>query len=283
MVKKSLLILAAAICLSCGKLELVNMFFPFAEDVNNRVAESLEWNSGAGVTTLNVPEDTYRFYACSDIHIEDTRPANFASMVEKENADEKAAFYLVLGDLLFGKEHMEWVSEIMEAPGNDPGFIIAGNHDIFYGGWEQWKDLFHSSTYYFFVQTPSAKDIYVMLDSANGTLGEKQLAWLRDVLENQRPGCRHCFVCVHTHFFRTDASQLPSTNFTMEETYTLTSLFSKSAVNHVLGGHDHFRDVNTYDGVTYITLDQIKDGTDSASYMVFDTGQNIDYQFITVQ
>lgn len=281
--KKLALILLLVSSVSCGKLDLVNMFLPLSTDVNKRVEQSLEWNKGAGVTTLSVPEDTYRFYACSDIHLEETRPANFSSMIEKEKADEKAAFYLVLGDLLFGKDHMEWVSEIMDAPGNDPGFIIAGNHDIFYGGWEQWKDLFHSSTYYFFVQTPSAKDIYIMLDSANGTLGEKQLDWLRDVLENQRPGCRHCFVCVHTNFFRTDASQLPSTNFTLEETYTLTSLFSKSSVDFVLGGHDHFRDVSTYDGVTYITLDQIKDGTDNASYMVFDTGQNIDYQFITVQ
>lgn len=281
--KKLALILLLFSSISCGKLDLVNMFLPLSTDVNKRVEQSLEWNKGAGVTTLCVPEDTYRFYACSDVHLEETRPANFSSMIEKEKADEKAAFYLVLGDLLFGKDHMEWVSEIMDAPGNDPGFIIAGNHDIFYGGWEQWKDLFHSSTYYFFVQTPSAKDIYIMLDSANGTLGEKQLDWLRDVLENQRPGCRHCFVCVHTNFFRTDASQLPSTNFTLEETYTLTSLFSKSSVDFVLGGHDHFRDVSTYDGVTYITLDQIKDGTDNASYMVFDTGQNIDYQFITVQ
>lgn len=281
--KKLALILLLVSSVSCGKLDLVNMFLPLSTDVNKRVEQSLEWNKGAGVTTLSVPEDTYRFYACSDIHLEETRPANFSSMIEKEKADEKSAFYLVLGDLLFGKDHMEWVSEIMDAPGNDPGFIIAGNHDIFYDGWAQWKDLFHSSTYYFFVQTPSAKDIYIMLDSANGTLGEKQLDWFRDVLENQRPGCRHCFVCVHTNFFRTDASQLPSTNFTLEETYTLTSLFSKSSVDFVLGGHDHFRDVSTYDGVTYITLDQIKDGTDNASYMVFDTGQDIDYQFITIQ
>ena len=281
MVRKAFLILAAALCFSCEKLEIKNMLFPYADDVNTRVAESLGWNDGAGVTTVTVPADAYRFYACSDIHIEDDRPANFQQMVQKEMADEKGAFYLVLGDLLFGKDHMEWVAETMNAAGNDPGFIIAGNHDIFYGGWEQWKDLFHSSTYYFFVQTPSAKDIYIMLDSANGTLGEKQLAWLEDVLGSQRPGCRHCIVCVHTNMFRTDISQFPSTNFTLEETYRLTALFSKNSVEFVLSGHDHFRDVSVYDGVTYITLDQIKDGTSNASYMTFDIGQNIDYQFVS--
>jgi len=280
MVRKAFLILASALCFSCGKLEIKNMLFPYAEDVNTRVAESLGWNDGAGVTTLTVPQDSYRFYACSDIHIEDSRPANFSSMLEKERADEKSAFYLVLGDLLFGKDHMEWVAETMGAAGNHPGFIIAGNHDIFYGGWKQWKDLFHSSTYYFFVQTPAFKDIFIMLDSANGTLGEKQLAWLKDVLENQRPGCRHCIVGVHTNMFRTDISQFPSTNFTLEETYILTALFSKNSVDMVLSGHDHFRDVTNYKGVTYITHDQIKDGTSNASYTVFDIGQSVDYQFV---
>ncbi len=278
--KKTVLILAAALCFSCGKLEMKNMLFPYAEDVNTRVAESLGWNEGAGVTTLTAPQDSYRFYACSDIHIEDSRPVNFQQMVDKDRADELSAFYLVLGDLLFGKDHMEWVAEIMGAAGNHPGFVIAGNHDIFYGGWEQWKDLFHSSTYYFYVQTPSSKDIFIMLDSANGTLGEKQLEWLKDVLEKQRPGCRHCIVCVHTNMFRTDLTQFPSTNFTLEETYTLTSLFSKNSVDAVLSGHDHFRDVTSYKDVTYITLDQIKDGTSNASHMIFDVGQVVDYQFV---
>lgn len=279
MVKKAIYILAAALACSCGKLEIVNILFPYAQEVNERVEESLAWNAGAGVTTLTVPVDSYRFYACSDIHIEENSPANFQAMVQKERADEGSYFYLVLGDLLFGKEHMEWVADVMSDPENHPGFIIAGNHDIFYGGWEQWKELFGSSTYYFFVQTPSFKDIYIMLDSANGTLGEKQLSWLKDVLDNDRSGCRHCIVGVHTNMFRTDLSQLPSTNFTLEETYALTSLFSKTGVDLVLSGHDHFRDVTVFDGVTYITLDQIKDGTANASYLTVDAGDEVEFDF----
>lgn len=279
MVKKALYILAAALACSCGKLEIVNMLFPYAQEVNERVEESLAWNAGAGVTTLTVPVDSYRFYACSDIHIEENSPANFQAMVQKERADEGSFFYMVLGDLLFWKEHMEWVADVMSDPENHPGFIIAGNHDIFYGGWEQWKELFGSSTYYFFVQTPSFKDIYIMLDSANGTLGEKQLSWLKDVLDNDRSGCRHCIVGVHTNMFRTDLSQLPSTNFTLEETYALTSLFSKTGVDLVLSGHDHFRDVTVFDGVTYITLDQIKDGTANASYLTVDAGDEVEFDF----
>ena len=83
--------------------------------------------------------------------------------------------------------------DIIYDPANDPGFVIVGNHDLFYDAWDAWLQTFHTSTYYYYVQTPSFKDIYIMLDSANGTLGEKQSAWLEDVLSNQRSGCRHCF------------------------------------------------------------------------------------------
>ena len=283
MVKRLCLISLAALALSCGKLDVVNMLLPLATNVNDRVAESLAWNASAGVRTLTVPADDYRWYACSDVHIEDSKPANFLAVVQAEKADEGAYFYQLLGDLLFGTEHMDWVTDFVDDPGNDPGFVIIGNHDLFFDNWDAWKASFHSSTYYFFVQTPGFRDIYIMLDSANGTLGEKQTAWLEDVLSKQRPGCRHCFVSVHTNIFRTDTSQFPSTNFTLEETYYLLDLMSRSSVDMMIAGHDHVRDVTTYNGVTYITLDAIKDGFADASYLTVNVGQTIDYQFISVK
>ena len=284
MVRRLSVILLCALALSCGKLDIKNMLLPLAKDVNKRVEESLAWNASAGVTTLMVTADDYRWYACSDVHIENSRPANLLTMVQAEKADDGAYFYQLLGDLIFGPEHMDWVTEIVDNPENDPGFVIIGNHDLFFDGWDAWKAAFHSSTYYYFVQTPGGfRDIYIMLDSANGTLGEKQTAWLEDVLSKQRPGCRHCFVSVHTNIFRSDLTQFPSTNFTLEETYYLLDLMSRSNVDMMIAGHDHFRDVAFYNGVTYITLDQIKDGTANASYMTVDVGQTVEYQFVSVE
>ena len=283
MVKRACLILLSAMALSCGKLDVVNMLLPLAKDVNKRVAESLAWNASAGVTTITVPADDYRWYVCSDIHIEDSKPASFLAMVQAEKADDGAYFYQLLGDLIFGTEHMEWVTEIVDNTAYDPGFVIIGNHDLYFDNWDAWKAAFHSSTYYYFVQTPGFRDIYIMLDSANGTLGEKQTAWLEEVLAKQRPGCRHCFVSVHTNILRTDTSQFPSTNFTLEETYYLLDLMSHSSVDMMVAGHDHVRDVTTYNGVTYITLDAIADGFADASYMKVNVGQTIDYQFVSVK
>ena len=283
MVKRACVILLSALALACGKLDVVNMFLPLAKDVNKRVEESLAWNASAGVRTLTVPADDYRWYVCSDIHIEDSKPANFLAMVQAEKADEGAYFYQLLGDLIFGTEHMEWVTEIVDNTAYDPGFVIIGNHDLFFDGWDAWKAAFHTSTYYFFVQTPGFRDIYIMLDSANGTLGETQTAWLEEVLSRQRPGCRHCFVSVHTNILRTDTSQFPSTNFTLEETYYLLDLMSHSSVDMMVAGHDHFRDVSFYNGVTYITLDTIQDSFSNASYMKVNVGQTVDYQFVSAK
>ena len=265
---------------SCGKLDVVNMLLPLATDVNKRVEQSLEWNASAGVTTLSVPSDNYRWYACSDVHIEDARPANLLAMVQAEKADEGAFFYQILGDLVFGTEHMDWVTEIVDNPEYDPGFVIIGNHDLFFDNWDAWRAAFHTSTYYYIVQTPSFRDIFIMLDSANGTLGEKQIAWLEELLTAERAECRHCMVSVHTNMFRTDISQFPSTNFTLEETYRLLDIFSSHSVDMVLSGHDHFREVAIFNGVRYITLDQIKDDTSNASYMKVDMGATVDYQFV---
>ena len=279
MVKRLILLLSLA-AVSCGKLDMANMFLPLAEDANTRVLESMAWNKSAGVTTLSVPSDSYRWYVCADIHVDDTKPARFQRMVDAERTDSESFFYQVLGDMLFGTEHLDLVSDIVYAPGNDPCFVLAGNHDIYFGGWDAWKAVFHSSTYYYYVQTPAYRDLYIMLDSANGTLGEVQLSWLDSVLENQRPGCRHCIVSVHTNILRTDASQFPSTNFTMEETYRLLDAMSSAGVEMMIAGHDHERDVTRYNGVTYITLDAIGERFPTASYMVVNMGQSIDYQFV---
>jgi len=276
MVKK--LILAAFLAVSCGRLEIQNMILPLVPDVNKRVEASLEWNETHPPVTLSAPAD-YRFYACSDIHIIEDRPVFFQRMADACAGDPKAAFYLCLGDLLFGKDHMDWIADVMSSS-PATGFILVGNHDLLFGLWDTWKELFHSSTYYFFVDTPAGKDLYIMLDSSSGTLGERQSEWLEDVLADVRPSCRHCVVSVHTNILRTDTSQFPSTNFTREETWYLLDLMTRSKVDMMIAGHDHVRDVSSFNGVTYITLDNLKDYSPIASYMTVDVGEGLDYNFV---
>lgn len=84
---------------------------------------------------------------------------------------------------------------------------------------------------------------------ASGTLGGKQMRWLKDFLAANRKNYRHCTVLTHTNLFYTDNSQTSSGNMAMEETHTLVELFSRYNVTLCLQGHDHFREDLTLGGV----------------------------------
>ena len=52
--------------------------------------------------------------------------------------------------------------------------VVAGNHDICFSQWPQYIETFKTSTYYFIVATPNGqRDLYIMFDSADGTVGKK--------------------------------------------------------------------------------------------------------------
>lgn len=280
MVKRLSVVLAALFLTACSDLDVVRLFLPVGADVNTRVSQSLEWNASHDVKTITMPDDAYRFYVCSDIHVEKNPPVRFRQMVDAEKADAESAFYQALGDFVYGQENMEFVADIM-ADGR--GFAAAGNHDIYFDMWTKWRELFHSSTYYYFIQTTSAKDLFIVLDSANGTLGEIQTQWLQDVLEANRQSCRHCFVSLHHNILRSDTTQFPSSNLQLEETLFLMDLFKTFRVDMVFAGHDHTRSEDSFNSVIYITLDDIKDTTENASYLIVSVSEGISHRFVEFQ
>lgn len=286
MVKNKILLIAAATLMmtGCKKLDIAGMFLHKGTDVRIRVQQSLEYNEEHGYPSVTVPNDDYRFYVCADIHAEGY-PKRFAEMVRRENADTMSYFYLVLGDLIWTQEHMSHFPEIMPIEpgthvGEDTGFMIVGNHDLFYDNWDGWRAMFHTSTYYIEVHTPHYNDLFIMLDSGSGSLGDNQTDWLKRILKDKRPNYRHCIVCLHNNLFRTDHSQLPSSNLPLEETYALMRLFADNNVDLVLQGHDHYRSIMDFEDVQYIDLDDLKDDSPQASYLTVDVSSTIGYDFI---
>lgn len=286
MVKQPLIlvVLATLLLSGCDKLDVAGMFYFKCPDVRTRFKQSMEFNDQHGYPTVAIPYDDYRVYVAADVHT-DGYPANFAEMIRRCNADSLSRFYLVLGDIVSSKDNLALLPDIMPItpgthPGEDTAFVIPGNHDNYFDVWEAWIAMFHRSAYYVTAQTPHHRDLYIMLDVCSGTLGDTQMAWLRDVLATVRPGCRHCVVCFHNNLFRTDHSQIPSSNLPLEETYALLRLLSDNSVYACLSGHDHFRGINEFEGVTYITLDDIKDDSPHASYLTLDMGATTDHTFV---
>ncbi|MBQ8703495.1 MAG: metallophosphoesterase [Bacteroidales bacterium] len=226
---------------------------------------------------LTAPANGYRMYICTDIHT-DEYPHRFEAFVRSMRSDGQAVGGLLLGDIANRKGSLgiaAAVADTTAATGNGaPLMAIVGNHDLFFGQWDDFKRYFGSSTYCFTVSTPGFSDLYIMLDSGGGCHGRRQMDWLKTLLR-RRGDYRHCVVCTHVNLFRTDLSQFVSGNLPLEETYQLMELLSENGVSLVLQGHDHHREDVVFGGVRYLTLDCLKDGTDNASYLVLEVGDRL--------
>lgn len=283
MAKKLIILLSAMMLMaSCGKLDFTGFVAPASDEANRRVKESLGMPHKGGPANIDLATDDYVVYVCSDAHT-GTVHHRLGEFMRRFRNDPDAAFGLQLGDLSNEPGALGTAAGILSFnPDRDlydtPIYGIVGNHDLFFGQWEDFKQYFGSSTYTFTVTTPSHRDLYVMLDSGGGCHGKRQIEWLRKVLAN-RNLYRHCVVCSHVNIFYTDNSQNLSGNLPLEETYELMDLLATKNVDLYLQGHDHHRKETIYGGVHYITLDCMKDDADYVSYMTFEVGEGIGWSF----
>ncbi len=114
------------------------------------------------------------------------------------------------------------------------------------------------------MKTPQATDLFICLDTSGGTLGEDQMCWFEQTLQNRRKDYRHCFVITHNNMFRERHST--STNPFVDELHVLITLFTKYKVNMVITGHDHQHADSMFGVTRYIQLDAMNDGASNAGY-----------------
>ena len=270
---------------SCGKnIDYAGLFYTINESPDERFAQSMEYNSGLGYDIITDVPDNYEVYVMSDIHV-DFSTDNLDRFVSDYLADSVAPpFALCLGDLINATDHWDYFDEHVK-PVSDAGrriFYTVGNHDIYFDQWHEYFKRFGSSTYWFEVQTVSGfKDLYIAIDSGNGTLGVDQRDWLETVLRKKHnQGYRHIIVYTHTHFFKKDTSQGHTSNFNLEETYDLLDLFDRYDVSMVLQGHSHSRDLTLFKDVVYLRVDSLEDHYPDAYYTILTIGEYINYEFV---
>jgi predicted phosphodiesterase len=251
-----LLSTALLIAASCTKFE------DEAQTANQRFKQSMDWNNNHEYCEIDVPDDNYLLLSAGDIHVGGTKNLdNFLKIA----ISAKASAVVMAGDLTTGQGNdYEEFENHLPAHNQLPAFLIAGNHDLFNNGWAEFSRRFGSSSYLFTIKTPKAADLYICLETGGGTLGDKQLDWLRNILESQRSDYRHCIVFTHNNFFRTRHTD--STNPEVEELEVLLTLFTKQRVDMVITGHDHVKDVAEFGNTKYIIMDALKDGLSNAGY-----------------
>lgn len=258
--------------------------------VDERFAESMAYNESHPMPAIMVQDSLYRIYVGADSHVDSTN-RNIRQFVRAYRSDKDCPLALHLGDVINAQNNypnfMSALGTMPDTPivGKQDTLLFAlGNHDILFGQWRDYKQFFQRSVYCFETQLGADKlDLFICLDTGSGTLGTKQMAWLRDLLESHpRSNYRHVIVFTHTNFFNRQDITEHSTNYSIEETQELTHLLSHYGVSMVWTGHEHKREIVTFGDVVYITLDTMQDPVRPAYYMVANMDSEINYQFIAL-
>lgn len=275
---------------SCSRLDMIGMISGTSPTIDERFEQSQQYNTEHGFATLPAPADNYHVYVCTDTHINGTRK-RWEYFINQYRADSLCPVAVHLGDIIDAKTDFNYVQDALSTVNSqlsthkDTLMAVAGNHDIYFSQWKNFIAAFKTSTYYFVVKTPSgARDLFVVYDSADGTVGSKQLQWLENTLQwASKQGFRHIIGCTHTHLFKRDGSQGHTSNFTIEETYALLDLLSKYGVEMVWSGHDHVREITQVRGMKCIVVDSMKDEDKEPYYMLVTMGKYINYEFVAVE
>jgi 3',5'-cyclic AMP phosphodiesterase CpdA len=116
-----------------------------------------------------------------------------------------------------------------------------------------------------------------MLDTANGTLGERQWDWYDDILK--KTSSDNIFVLSHYSLFdqgTQSAGSWPSN----EEKYALIALNTKYKVDYFFSGHLHRYRETLIDDVRYIMLNDLKDGDFNTMLKVTVSESELDCTFV---
>ena len=266
-------------------LDMKGMFSPNGPTNQTRFEQSMAYNTLRGEMHLDMHSDNYTIYMCSDSHITRKTHKNLDYFIDQYKAAPTPKIALHLGDIIDAQKNFPCADSIVHFQGQtikDTLFITPGNHDIYFKQWDIYREYFKSTVYWFDTNNGDKKlDLFICLDSAEGTLGVDQFNWLRDLLERKsQEGYRHIIVFTHTHLWKLDGSQGHTSNMALEETYELTSLLSQYNVEYVWGGHQHARQFVIFKGVKYMVLNATKDSENGQSYVLAHMSDEISYDHI---
>ena len=284
---------AAIFATGCNRLDIAGMVIN-RSDTEERVADWLDYNAQNGMPVIENVPDEYSIYSTSDSHYSErdsiiSQGVNdrLYKYITAERNDPQAIFAIHAGDMVneSGEAGFRMTQEALNFNAdtqakNDPCFLVIGNHDVYFNCADHFKQYFHTSTYTVTVKTVGGfQDLYIFLDSGNGTHGARQLEWLEEQLSH-REDYRHCFVISHNWLFRTsyNYTTTPAANLPQDEQYAFMDLMSRSNVEMVIMGHFHAREQRQFGGVQYIMTDNLNDGG-KPSYLVVNVGEKVTYEY----
>lgn len=272
-----------SVCVACDSFNLLNTFIAPSDSVDKRFEESQKWNQSQPQLTISSTSDSYEFFVSCDWHVVKGYTEHIERFLSVARNCPESRFILALGDFVTTKGCIPDVANATRfnperQMRNDTVLTTVGNHDLYFNQWEDYKNHFKTACYIFIVKTPNFQDLFVILDSGNGTLGSKQIDWLKEQLEN-RSNYRHCIVCTHTNLFRTERTIAMAGNFPLEETAALLNIFTDNNVTIVLNGHTHCTESIRYNGVEYVNTDKLQGKNGTINFTKVTVDESINYTF----
>ncbi|MBL8991982.1 MAG: metallophosphoesterase [Spirochaetia bacterium] len=220
-------------------------------DVDERFREG---GALASPGDLSVGANSFSLLYLTDIHVFQKRNKNLSRLLPLIASDDKAVFFG--GDVVQNGGRDDFLLFRADALAlGIPCYYTLGNHDIYSGGWTNFRDLL-GKNYYQFRAGPA--DVFVF-DSATGTMGASQKEWLDKALQ----GSTRELKIVMTHFNLVNPLITELQEYTdPEEIAYLMHLFETTGVDLVLMGHAHQFDDRTIRGVRYLSgQDFVDDGS----------------------
>jgi len=213
---------------------------------SERTSDSRQLAPPANNVSLSDNEH-FTFAAVGDLHIGSRDTSRLQRIMTAATA-EGDAFLILLGDIVDKGDHDDFVA--VQQALHDGGFDgkvfpMLGNHDIFNGGWSEYKAIFGPNYYRFTV----GNSTFFAMDTADGTLGAEQMDWLESELK--KPLTTNTFFL--SHYLPVIPGQRTYLKLAdQNEALHLMKLALNHGVAAWLGGHYHSYIQEQIDGVLYV-------------------------------
>jgi predicted phosphodiesterase len=238
-------------------------------DLDERLKErnDVKFINSRGLDPLTLG-DEYSFIVITDIHIKDGNAYGLENIKTVIEGNPQIKFAVFCGDITQKGDEQE-LKKFIEITSNLPihAYPVIGNHDIYFGNWQVWKDMIGSTCYR--VNGDSAT--LFILDSANAFLGKQQIDWLENELKSANG---NVFVFSHYNLF-IGYPNIQQHADTRERARIISLLSGKCDI--MFTGHSHERLIREAGGTLYIS---IEDFTTSKTYCLVSVKKSgISYEF----
>ena len=200
---------------------------------------------------ISLNKENFSFSAISDTGARD----EILEKIIQKITPTDAAFILYLGDLVRYRNpsHFRWMAEEIYSELNEKSFYaVPGNHDIISEKGKVDRNLYTSifgQPYYWFVH---GNTLFIGLDSSEEKYDDKQIEWLKFILNNIRPNYKNCIIYSHVPpiSFNPDVNKVLDNDSKIK----FADAIRDKGINLLLSGHVHYHAEGEFEGIPLVLL-----------------------------